>query len=64
MPKREQVSKSKSQRRREELQGAASTTTDAEALKDELDALLDEVDSVLETNAAEFVAAYVQKGGE
>jgi ubiquitin-like protein Pup len=60
--KRETVSKSKSQRRREELQTGAADTK--EALKDELDALLDEVDSVLEENAAEFVASYVQKGGE
>lgn len=36
----------------------------AEALKDEMDELLDEIDSVLEVNAAEFVAAFVQKGGQ
>lgn len=30
----------------------------------DLDDLLDEIDAVLEENAAEFVAAYVQKGGE
>ncbi len=30
----------------------------------ELDALLDDIDEVLEENAAEFVAAYVQKGGQ
>lgn len=35
-----------------------------EALKAEMDALLDEIDGVLEENAEEFVAAYVQKGGE
>lgn len=28
------------------------------------DELLDEIDSVLEANAAEFVAGYVQKGGQ
>lgn len=28
------------------------------------DDILDEIDEILETNAAEFVAAYVQKGGE
>lgn len=26
--------------------------------------LLDEIDEILETNAAEFVAAYIQKGGQ
>jgi ubiquitin-like protein Pup len=63
MPKRERVSKSKSQTKRE-AEPAAQAVDTKEGLKDELDALLDEVDSVLETNAAEFVAAYVQKGGE
>ena len=29
-----------------------------------LDALLDEIDNVLEVNAEEFVAAYIQKGGQ
>ena len=33
-------------------------------LKAELDALLDEIDDVLEANAEEFVAQYVQKGGQ
>jgi ubiquitin-like protein Pup len=28
------------------------------------DELLDEIDSVLETNAEEFVAGYIQKGGQ
>ena len=30
----------------------------------DIDALLDEIDDVLEENAEEFVAAYIQKGGE
>ncbi|MDO4887130.1 MAG: ubiquitin-like protein Pup [Actinomycetaceae bacterium] len=29
-----------------------------------VDSLLDEIDSVLETNAAAFVAGFVQKGGQ
>jgi ubiquitin-like protein Pup len=62
--KRETVSKSKSQRRREAIQAEAKAADTKEALKDELDAVLDEVDAVLEQNAAEFVASYVQKGGE
>ncbi len=64
MPKREQVSKSKSQRKREAVQTEARLADRTQELKDELDAVLDEVDSVLEENAAEFVASYVQKGGE
>ena len=35
-----------------------------EELKAEMDALLDEIDGVLEENAEEFVAGYIQKGGE
>ncbi len=36
----------------------------AEDLKHDLDEIVDEIDSVLEENAEEFVAAYVQKGGQ
>lgn len=46
---------------------AESVGSDSEAgqrLRAELDDLLDEIDEVLETNAEEFVRAYVQKGGE
>jgi prokaryotic ubiquitin-like protein Pup len=39
-------------------------TTDASALKKELDDLLDEIDEVLEENAEEIVKNFVQHGGE
>lgn len=51
----------------EELEASAPSTTetsDAEARDADVDALLDEIDDVLETNAEEFVAAFVQKGGQ
>lgn len=35
-----------------------------EKLAADTDDLLDEIDDVLETNAEDFVRAYVQKGGE
>ncbi len=35
--------------------------SETKALSDEL---LDEIDALLETNAAEFVAQYVQQGGQ
>lgn len=35
-----------------------------EKLASETDDLLDEIDDVLETNAEDFVRAYVQKGGQ
>lgn len=31
---------------------------------DDLDSALEEIDCVLEQNAGEFVAAYIQKGGQ
>jgi ubiquitin-like protein Pup len=36
----------------------------AEDLKAEMDDLLDNIDEVLEENAADFVAGYIQKGGQ
>jgi ubiquitin-like protein Pup len=41
---------------------AASAST--EQLDADVDAILDEIDDVLETNAAEFVQGFVQKGGQ
>jgi len=35
-----------------------------EKLTEDVDAILDEIDEVLETNAEDFVRAFVQKGGE
>ncbi len=43
---------------------ADRSTSDAEARNAAVDDLLDEIDDVLETNAEEFVAAFVQKGGQ
>lgn len=43
------------------------STVDEEAkekLDDDVDGLLAEIDAVLEVNAAEFVKAYIQKGGQ
>ena len=35
-----------------------------EKLSEDVDAILDEIDDVLETNAEDFVRAFVQKGGQ
>lgn len=35
-----------------------------EKLAEDTDDILDEIDSVLESNAEDFVRAYVQKGGQ
>jgi ubiquitin-like protein Pup len=36
----------------------------SQKLVGEMDEILDEIDSIIEENAEEFVAQYVQKGGE
>jgi ubiquitin-like protein Pup len=60
--KQEQVQKTTSRDDPEEFSELKSK--DVEPLKGDLDELLDEIDSVLEENAEEFVAQYIQKGGE
>lgn len=64
MPVREQVKKAAPVKAKpaEEIQPALDA--EAQRLKDESDAMLDEIDSLLEENAQEFVANYIQKGGE
>jgi len=58
-PRRE-ISKARVEHEVEEItpvpQGAASLA--------DIDSILDEIDATLEHNAAAFVAAFVQKGGE
>lgn len=44
--------------------GDAAGQERREKLAAETDDLLDEIDDVLETNAEDFVRAYVQKGGQ
>ena len=42
----------------------ATVSKVAKEINEKLDAMLDEIDDILEQNAEEFVAGYVQKGGE
>lgn len=44
----------------EELEPLQTSQSDL----DDFDSILDEIDGVLESNAAEFVRSFVQKGGE
>lgn len=60
----EQRRKPRPKRDEEEAQAQAEETRKAEADTSEVDDLLDEIDEVLETNAEDFVRAFVQKGGE
>jgi ubiquitin-like protein Pup len=60
---------SRPQRQHEdEVEEVAEASTDVserhEKLTEDVDAILDEIDDVLETNAEDFVRAFVQKGGE
>jgi ubiquitin-like protein Pup len=64
MPEREQIKKAAPAKQDEEVVDAPATSETGEKLKAELDDLLDEIDEVLETNAEDFVKAYVQKGGQ
>jgi ubiquitin-like protein Pup len=43
---------------------AAAGQERREKLGEDVDAILDEIDDVLETNAEDFVRAFVQKGGQ
>jgi prokaryotic ubiquitin-like protein Pup len=48
----------------EEVQDNSGEKTAASDSTKEVDDLLDEIDAVLESNAEDFVRAFVQKGGE
>ena len=62
-PRRESSRRESSARVELEVEEIASTTQGASSLAD-IDSILDEIDATLERNAAAFVAAFVQKGGE
>lgn len=60
---------SRPQRTREEevdesVESASDVSERHEKLTEDVDAILDEIDDVLESNAEDFVRAFVQKGGE
>jgi ubiquitin-like protein Pup len=52
----------------EQVEEVTETSSDVaerhEKLTEDVDAILDEIDDVLETNAEDFVRAFVQKGGQ
>lgn len=51
---------------KEEVQAAPAKDIQdkGQTIKDEIDSLVDEIDDVLEKNAEEFIANFVQLGGE
>lgn len=48
----------------DQTQESVTKSSDKAVQTSEVDDLLDDIDSVLEENAEEFVASFVQKGGE
>lgn len=50
--------------RRSEPEEEREAVSGGRITKEDIDAMLDEIDDVLETNAEEFVRAYIQKGGQ
>lgn len=52
----------------EDVEETAEASSDVaerhEKLTEDVDAILDEIDDVLESNAEDFVRAFVQKGGQ
>lgn len=61
----EQIRKEKQETApQQEVQEDTLEAKDQTELTEEVDDLLDEIDGVLEENAQDFVAAYIQKGGE
>jgi ubiquitin-like protein Pup len=48
----------------EEVEASSDVAERHEKLTEDVDAILDEIDDVLESNAEDFVRAFVQKGGQ
>ncbi len=64
MAGQEQVRKTSPKADEVEVEDVTVDTKKGDDLKAEIDDLLDEIDDVLETNAEDFVRAFVQKGGQ
>jgi ubiquitin-like protein Pup len=48
----------------ETVEASSDVAERHEKLSEDVDAILDEIDDVLESNAEDFVRAFVQKGGQ
>lgn len=48
----------------ETVESSSDVAERHEKLSEDVDAILDEIDDVLESNAEDFVRAFVQKGGQ
>lgn len=60
----ERISSKRAEREEAEVVDSTTSAEQSQAITDDVDDILDEIDATLEENAAAFVAAFVQKGGE
>lgn len=60
----EHAKKSKQKSTVEQTEEVEAVDLQKPELDEDIDALLGEIDEVLEENAQEFVAGYIQKGGQ
>lgn len=60
----ERISSKRAEREEAEVVDSTTSAEQSQAIADDVDDILDEIDATLEENAAAFVAAFVQKGGE
>ncbi len=64
MASKKQERKTKPEEKKSEETSPKDLQAKGEDLKNKMDELIDDIDGVLEENAEEFVANYVQRGGE
>lgn len=60
----ERISPKRTEREEADLETTPAATDQQQAITQDVDDILDEIDATLEENAAAFVAAFVQKGGQ
>jgi prokaryotic ubiquitin-like protein Pup len=60
----EQVNPKRTERDEVEVESNPIASEQQQAITSDVDDILDEIDATLEENAAAFVAAFVQKGGQ
>lgn len=60
----ERISPKRTEREETEIETASAASEQQDVISADVDDILDEIDATLEENAAAFVAAFVQKGGQ
>lgn len=60
----ERISPKRTGREESDVESTPVASDQQQAISQDVDDILDEIDATLEENAAAFVAAFVQKGGQ